>query len=306
MKFLALLVALLLEQVRPLRGRNFLYQSYDRYAASLEHHFNGGQYRHGVIGWLLAAGPLLLVAVAVGYALHRASPMLAWAWNILVLYITIGFRRFSHFFTEILRASSNEDLGAARRLLGEWRGESAADFSPTEIARVAIEEGLLASHRYVFGGIAWFVALGPAGAVFYRAAEMLARKWSVPAGAEGAEFGRFATRLFFLIDWAPARLTALTFAVVGNFEDAIYCWRSQALAWSARTQGVILAAGAGALGVRLGDALHEYGRLRFRPELGTGGDADVDAMEGTVRLVWRSLVLWMFLVFIVSLAHALG
>ena len=59
-------------------------------------------------------------------------------------------------------------------------------------------------------------------------------------------------------------------------------------------------------GVRLGDAIHEYGSLRFRPELGTGNDADADAMEGTVRLVWRSLVLWMFLVFIVSLAHALG
>ena len=54
-------------------------------------------------------------------------------------------------------------------------------------------------------------------------------------------------------------LTALTFAVVGNFEDAVYCWRSQALAWSTRTQGVILAAGAGALGVRLGDTLHQYG-----------------------------------------------
>jgi len=306
MKFLALLVALLVEQVRPLRGRNLLYQSYERYAASLEEHFNGGQYRHGVIAWLLAAGPPLVVTLAVSYALLRTSPLLAWAWNVLVLYVTMGFRRFSHFFTDILRASSNEDLATARRLLGEWRGESAADFSPTEIARVAIEEGLMASHRQVFGSIAWFVILGPAGAVLYRASEMLARKWSAPPGAESAEFSGFSARFFLVIDWVPARLTALTFAVVGNFEDAIYCWRSQALAWSARTQGVILAAGAGALGVRLGDAIHEYGSLRFRPELGTGNDADADAMEGTVRLVWRSLVLWMFLVFIVSLAHALG
>jgi len=299
-------VALLLEQVRPLRGRNRLYQSYERYAANLEEHFNGGQYRHGVVAWLLAAGPPLLVTLALSYGLHRVHPMLAWAWNVVVLYVTMGFRRFSHFFTEILRASGNEDLATARRLLGEWHGESAADFSPTEIARVAIEEGLLASHRHVFGGIAWFVVLGPAGAVLYRASEMLARKWTAPVGAEGAEFGSFAARFFFWADWLPARATALTFAVVGNFEDAIYCWRSQAVAWGARTQGVILAAGAGALGVRLGDALHQYGSLRFRPELGTGGDADVEAMEGTVRLIWRSLVLWMFLLLIVSLARALG
>jgi adenosylcobinamide-phosphate synthase len=306
MKFLALLVALLAEQLRPLRGRNFLYQSYERYAASLEEQFNGGQYRHGVLAWVLAAAPLLIVTLAAGYGLYRVSPLLAWTWNVVVLYVTTGFRRFSHYFTETLRALSNEDLAASRRLLGEWRGVSAVDFSPTELARVAIEEGLLASHRYVFGSIAWYVVLGPAGAVLYRASEMLARKWNAPAGTEHAEFGSFAARFFVWIDWVPARLTALTFAVVGNFEDAIYCWRSQALAWGARTQGVILAAGAGALGVRLGDSLHEYGSLRFRPELGTGADPDADAMEGTVRLVWRSLVLWMFLVFIVSLAHALG
>ena len=59
MKFLSLLVALLLEQVRPLRKRNRLYQWFGRYAAGLEEKFNGGQYRHGVIAWLLAAGPLL-------------------------------------------------------------------------------------------------------------------------------------------------------------------------------------------------------------------------------------------------------
>ena len=306
MKFLALLIALLLEQVRPLRNRNRLYQWFGRYAAGLEEKFDGGQYRHGVIAWLLAAGPLVLLTVVVYHALYIVAAPLAWAWCVVVLYLTTGFRQFSHFFTEILRTLNNDDPDAARRLLGEWRGESAAEFSSTEIARVAIEQGLLASQRYVFGAIAWFVAIGPAGAVLYRASEMLAARWGARGDAGGGEFGRFAVRFHYWIDWVPARATALTFAVVGNFEDAVYCWRSQAAAWGARTQGVILAAGAGALGVRLGDTLHQYGSLQFRPELGTGGDADVDAMESTVRLIWRSLVLWMFLLLIVSLAHALG
>ena len=306
MKFLALLLALLLEQVRPLRNRNRLYQWFGRYAAGLEEKFDGGEYRHGVIAWLLAAGPLLLVAALVYHSLYVVAPPLAWAWCVVVLYVTTGFRQFSHYFTEILRALNKDDADAARRLLGEWRGESTAEFSPTEIARVAIEEGLLASHRCVFGSIAWFVAIGPAGAVLYRASEMLAAQWGARGASAGGEFARFAVRFYYWIDWVPARATALTFAVVGNFEDAVYCWRSQAAAWGARTQGIILAAGAGALGVRLGDTLREHGSLQFRPELGTGGDADVDTMESTVRLIWRSLVLWMFLLLIVTLAHALG
>ena len=305
MTFLALLVALLLEQVRPLRSRNRLYQSFDRYAALLENHFNGGEYRHGVVAWLLAVLPLLAAVLAVYYALYQVSAVAALAWSVVLLYVTMGFRQFSHYFTEILKVLAREDTGAARTLLGEWRGDSAQEFSAQEIARVAIEEGLLASHRHVFGTIAWFIVLGPAGAVLYRVSAMLAGKWGAP-GVEPDEFGSFAARIFFWLDWLPARLTALTFAFVGNFEDAIYCWRSQALAWSTHTQGVILAAGGGALGVKLGDTLHQYGSVQFRPELGTGAEAGVDAMESTVRLIWRSLVLWMFLLFLVTVAHALA
>src|SRR5262249_13167686 len=156
-----------------------------------------GQVRHGVIAWLLATVPLLAVTVAMQYALHAIAAPLAWVWSVTVLYVTMGFRQFSHYFTDILRALNNEDPGTARRYLGEWLGESAEEFSPTEIARVAIEQGLLASHRCVFGSIAWFVVLGPAGAVLYRASEMLASQWDARASPGGGEFARFAARFHF-------------------------------------------------------------------------------------------------------------
>jgi len=63
---------------------------------------------------------------------------------------------------------------------------------------------------------------------------------------------------------------------------------------------------AGALGVRLGDTLHQHGSLQFRPELGVGDEADTDFMQSATGLIWRALVLWMFLILLVSLAHALG
>ena len=306
MKFLSLVAALLLEQVRPLRQRNRVHLLFARYVAGIERHFNGGQYRHGVIGWLLVVLPVVLAAVAAHLLLARMSPWLGWLWNVVVLYLTMGFRQFSHYFTAVMEALREGRLDVARDCLGRWRGESAAEFSANEIARVAIELGLISSHRQVFGTIACFIALGPAGAVLYRMAAVLCEKWGLRSDPEFGRFGSFAERFFFWLDWLPSRLTAASFAIVGNFEDAVYCWRTQARSWAMQTHGIILASGAGAIGVRLGDTLHQYGTLQFRPEMGTGDEADVDYMQNAVGLIWRALVLWVFLLLLVSVAYSLG
>lgn len=306
MTFLSLLAALLLEQASPLRGENPLHRGLSQYALFLENQFNGGEPRHGMIAWLLAVLPLAAAVVAVYHFLHGVHPLAAWAWNVAVLYATMGFRRFSHYFADIQQALRAGELAPAREWLGRWRGESASELDAGEIARVTIEQGLIASHRHVFGTLFWFAVLGPGGAALYYAATALAEKWAWRTDPESAAFGRFAAHAYQWLDWAPARLTAVSFAIVGDFEDAIYCWRTQAAAWTTPSHGIILAAGGGALGVRLGDALHQHGALHYRPELGLGDEADADHMQHAVGLIWRALVLWMFFILVVSLAHALG
>ena len=306
MKFLSLLAALLLEQARPLREGNAIYTAFERYAELLEAKLNAGGHHHGLVAWLLAVGPIAFATVAIYFILNAISPVLAWAWNLAVLYVTMGFRQASHYFKEIVYALRERDLPRARDFVARWRREPAGEFTATEIARVAIELALVGSHRQVFGPIAWFIVLGPAGPVIYRASAVLAEAWGRRRDAEFGDFGMFAQKAFYWIDWLPARLTAASFAVVGNFEDAVFCWRTQALAWARGAHGVILASGGGALGVKLGDTLHQDGSVRFRPELGLGDEAAVDYMQSAVGLIWRALVLWMFLVFIVTVAHSLG
>jgi adenosylcobinamide-phosphate synthase len=305
-KFLALAAALLLEQALPLRGGNRLHEGFSRYAQLLENQFNGGESRHGMIAWMLAVLPVAAAVVIGWHFLDALSPVAGWAWSVAVLYFTMGFRRFSHYFTEIEQALRVGDLGAARDRLGRWRGESAQEFPAAEVARVAIEQGLIASHRHVLGPLFWFVVLGPAGAALYHCATVLAEKWAWRPEPELAAFGRFAGVAFHWLDWLPARLTAVSFAIAGDFEDAVYCWRTQADAWSTSSHGIVLAAGGGALGVRLGDAVHQHGGLRYRPELGTGDEADADHMQHAVGLIWRAVVGWMVLILLVSLAYALG
>jgi cobalamin biosynthesis protein CobD/CbiB len=304
MKFLALVAALLLEQARPLRYPNWFELLFVRYARYLVRQFDGGEYRHGVIAWALAVAPAAVLVGTVFLALYQASAVAAWLWSVLVLYVTMGLRQFSHHFTEIAEALRESRLDAARDRLGRWRPGSATGLAEGAIARAAIELALLASHRHVFGAIAWFLVAGAPGAVLYRFSATLAERWGT--GSDGGAFGRFAATSFFWIDWLPARLTAASFAIAGNFEDAVYCWRTQAPSWASEASGIILASGGGALGVRLGGAPVEGGGVQIQPELGLGDEADADYMRSAVGLVWRALALWMLLVLAVTIAYALG
>ncbi|MDN5836675.1 MAG: CobD/CbiB family protein [Nitrosospira sp.] len=309
MTLFSLIFALLLEQWRPAGDRSRIIRLFLSYADALERYFNTGVRRHGVAAWVAAVVPVLIVAGWIYYVLHSLNPLLAWAWNVVVLYFTMGFRQFSYSFAEIKDALKNGDLLLGRELLTEWRDVQADELSSEDIARITIELALIHSHRYVFGIIVFFVLLpGPLGPVLYRLAELLSERWSDSGKQERDPdaFGHFAAKAFEIIDWLPARSTAVSFAIAGNFEDAVYCWRAQAASWSDQAQGIVLASGAGALGVRLGDSLRDGGGKYYRPELGVGEEADMDFLQSTVGLIWRTLMLWLLLLLLLEIASWAG
>ena len=299
MGVIAIIAALLLEQWRPLSDRKAVAGALASWADWLERSFNAGEARHGIIAWLIAALAPVAAAAVLYFLLREISIFAALLLNIAALYLTLGFRQFSHFFTGIQGAIRDGNVDHARGLIGAWRGESATHRSREEVVRLAIEEAIAASLRNVFAVLFWFIVLpGPSGAILYRLASFLDRRW----GGKG-EFGRFAARVRFLMEWPAARLTAAAFAVVGDFEDAIYCWRTQAPAWPDPNLGIVLASGAGALGVKLGMPLMEVEGLQARPELGLGDAADAPHLDSAVGLLWRALVLWVFVLIVVSLAR---
>jgi adenosylcobinamide-phosphate synthase len=305
MSLLSLIAAFVLEQIRPHGRRGFGPMWFARYANLLVKHYNAGERQQGVIAWILAVAPWLVLSMGVYFIAVEIHPALGWIWNVVVLYFTMGFRRFSHFFTGITEALQAGDLARARDFLAEWRAESTGEYSGSEIAKVSIEEGLVSTHRNVFGVILWFLVLpGPAGAIFYRAAANLYVRWGQRVDDEYREFGHFARRAFSIIDWIPARATGITFALAGDFEDAIECWRSQAVAWSRADEGIVLASGAGALGVRLGETLHHHGTVSFRPELGMGIEADAPSMVSAAAMIWRSVLIWLVLLTLATIMLA--
>ena len=248
-------------------------------------------------------------------------------WSVAVLYVTLGFRQFSHHFTGIRDALEEGDEDAARERLAHWQQVDVGILPRSEIVRHVIEYSVLAAHRHVFGVLAWFsvlaaLGLGPTGAVLYRLAEFVSRHWHPRrrAGSQpaSASLQRACAQAWTVIDWLPARLTALSFAMVGSFEEAIEGWRFHAQRFPNDNDGVLLAATAGAINVRLGGQA-----LKARPELQTpqglesdadvgdsdatpGRDPEVGHLRSVVGLVWRSVVVWMLLLALLTLARLLG
>jgi adenosylcobinamide-phosphate synthase len=318
MTFLSILFALLFEQLKPLRADNPVYTAIKTLSARVEGAFNAGQEAHGHMAWTVMLLVLMVPTLLVSWLFAKISPLAALAWNILIVYLTLGFRRYSHYFTSIQLALDSGDETTARILLAEWTKYDTTGMDAREISRIAVERALVTTHRNVFGVFFWFLMpLGPAGAVMYRVAEHLARAWNEPDHMKNEAFGRFATKAFYWIDWIPARLTAIAFAIVGNFEDAIYAWRNFAHRWKDEAIGIILAAGGGAMGLRLGASTESAAAVlpadvstidsaTIETDAPPGEEATARALQSTVGLVWRALLLWMLLLLLLSFASWLG
>lgn len=329
MNFFAVLFALLCEQLKPLPHGNKIHQAVIVWVRWTGRNFDAGRPHHAKVVWAITViGPALVAALAY-IAIVHFSLLLALAFNVLVLYLTLGFRQFSHYFTDIRDALERGDEFEARRLLAEWRHLDASELPRTELLRHVIEHSLLAAHRHVFGVFFWFIllstlGLGPAGAVLYRMAEFAGRYWAfksrtldAPTNERLMQLSRY---LFGLIDYVPVRLTATGFAIVGNFEEAVNGWRRDASLWMHANEGIILAAAAGALGLQLGGSAAPGITPDRSKTFQAGGDAEATGATGStagalpqlghlqsvVGLVWRSVVLWMLLLALLTLANLVG
>jgi adenosylcobinamide-phosphate synthase len=329
MSFFAVLFALLIEQLKPLPRDNWIHETLVSWVRWTGRNFDAGEKHHAWVVWGVSVMVPSVLAALLYLVIVHYSLLMALAFDVALLYLTLGFRQFSHYYTDIRDALDRGDENEARRLLAEWRHLDASELPRTEVLRHVIEHALLAAHRHVFGVFFWFVVLsalglGPMGAVLYRMAEFLSRYWGYRHRALEAPANdsllALSRRMFELIDHMPARLTAFGFAVVGNFEEAVAGWRRDAGLWLHPNEGIILAAAAGAVGVQLGGPAAPGVTPDRSKTFTVGGGPDMAEAQGStagapaqaghlqsaVGLVWRSVVLWMLLVSLLTLANVLG
>lgn len=313
MSFFAVFFALLIEQAHPLSRHNWVHAGIRTWIGWVRRSMDAGQPRQGLLVWGMAVGVPVLLTAGVHILLWSYSVILTFVWTVSILYVTLGFRQFSHHFTAIRTALERDDKQTARAALAEWRNVSIGELPTSDLPRQAIECSALAVHRHVLGVLVcfiafWILGLGPAGAVLFRLADHLADTCEpVRVGAvsvldnrhSSENVCRVAHEAWRWINHLPARATALAFAIVGNFEEAVANWRQEAESYPDANDGIVLAAAAGALNLRLGAVLSSASDASVpQPQL-----AHLNSLVG---LVWRSVVLWMLFLALLTLAHSVG
>lgn len=275
--------------------------AFGRLARALETALHADSRARGLAAWLLATVPLSAAAAWSNWVLWRCSPWLGGGFAALALYFAIGLRSLREHaapVAEALRAGKLED---ARAAVGRIVSRDTHALDAERVAAAATESVLENGSDAVFAALFWFAALGPGGVVLYRLGNTLDAMWGYRTERYG-RFGWAAARIDDALNWLPARLTALTYAALGDGRRALRCWRVQAPAWDSPNAGPVMAAGAGALRVRLGGAAPYRGVWEARPVLGEGDVPDAGSIRRALALVERGAGLWLLAVAAFALA----
>jgi adenosylcobinamide-phosphate synthase len=212
--------------------------------------------------------------------------------SVLLLYFAIAPRSLREHAGRVAAACRNDDLPAARAAVGRMVSRDTTHLDEEGVARATVESVLENGNDAIFAALFWFVVAGAPGVVLYRLSNTLDAMWGY-RNARYNEFGWAAARLDDVLNFVPARLTATSYALLGHTRGALRCWRTQAAHWESPNAGPVMAAGAGALQVRVGGAAVYHGALSERPLLGCKAEVERGDIARAVQLVQRTMYLWL-------------
>ncbi len=254
----------------------------------------------GLLAWIIAVLPW----VALAGSLKEADAWLGLAIDVGLLYFAVGGRSLAEHARAVGTPLAAGDLAGARQRLSWIVSRDTAELDEAGVAKATVESVLENGNDAVFGALFWFALLGGPGALMFRLANTLDAMWGYRT-ERYLRFGWAAARIDDVLNFVPARLTALSYALLGHTANALRCWRTQAPAWDSPNAGPVMAAGAGALDVCLGGPAIYHGQLESRPPLGAGAPARAADIDKALALVNNGVWLWVLGVAAVrALLHA--
>ncbi len=270
------------------------------YAGQIEELFHPGQgvrrrLPTNLLGGLALGLAVVPPVVALSWLRRRlfGRPLALALLDSVVLYFCIAPGSLVSHALQVYTALVAGDLHLARQMVGRIVSRDTSNLSEEQVATAAIESVLENGNDAVFAALFWFLLGGSGGSLFYRLANTLDAMWGY-RNERFLDFGCPAARLDDVLNYVPARLTSMSYALAGDTSTALACWGSQAGLWYSPNAGPVMAAGAGALNLELGGAAVYHGKLKQRPLLGRGEKARADDIRRATALVGRALHIWSF------------
>ena len=292
----AALTAVLLDRLLGEPRRFHPLVGFGNLAAALERKLNNRRIASGLLAWLLVVGPWL----ALAFWLRPHAPF---AIDVALLYFALGARSLGEHAEAVARPLREGRLDEARQRVGWMVSRETSQLDESGVAKAGVESVLENGNDAIFGALFWFALLGGPGALLFRLANTLDAMWGYRTERFNL-FGRCAARFDDALNWLPARLTALTYALLGRTRNALTCWRMQAPSWESPNAGPVMSAGAGSLGVLLGGAAIYHGREEIRPPLGAGPAPMAADLGRAITLIRHSLLLWLAVFLLTGFLHA--
>ncbi len=298
---IAIVVALLLDHSfgEPRRWHPLV--GFGRIAARVEAALNRGDGRRvsGVIALAVMTLPLLLIATLLQVWLWSLSPWIFAAVAAPLLCLAIARQSLGEHARDVLVALQANDLPLARERLARIVTRDTSQLDERGISAATVESVLENGSDAVTASLFWFALFGLPGVVLHRAANTLDAMWGYRT-ERFREFGWAAARFDDLLNFIPARLTALSYALVGSTATALRCWAAQARHWDSPNAGPVMAAGAGALRLQLGGGTWYHGEWEERPPLGAGEPSRAIDIGRALKLLDRALLLWLLVLLAVT------
>lgn len=310
MSLLALLISLLLKKVLPalhdLRSLAWI----TRYQQWVQTGLADHEKWHGIPSVLIIVLPPVIGVAIIQYWLNDLLVFFSFVFSILVLTYCLGPKDRHQLAHQYLEAEENEDADNAQVALEAIFSDVAPEALPQDKAaraRLLREEMLIQTHEQLLAILFWFVVLGPMGAVLYRLAVQLQQQTTgetnvetddeTDAKTKDAEFHAAVTRLHELLAWIPSHLAALSYAVMGSFTHAMHAWQNAPLEEENSNNTDDTTPASHRLLIRIGLA-----SLQFDNHPPQDDAQHNDAIRETLGLCGRSLVAWVTILALMTLA----
>jgi adenosylcobinamide-phosphate synthase len=241
-----------------------------------------GMHYVAVLVGATAGGGALLSRACAPHPISRIVVTAGLTWAVL------GGRSLRREASLVAGQLEADDLPAARQQVRNLVGRETAELSPGEVARATVESVAENTSDAVVAPLLWGAVGGLPGLVGYRAINTL----DAMVGHRSPRYLRFgwaAARLDDLVNWVPARVSGIAAVVWAPLVDGSPRQALRAVADGAGRHpspnaGVVEAAFAGALGIRLGGRNVYHGQAEDRGELGTGRQVEIADIARANRL----------------------